>query len=584
MSYNPSNFTNANPQLREGEVIAYLPPHLAQSSPAPSQVYEYYTGYGTQEPGGPADSYAMGRFGRLIYTYTHQLGLNFSLVLALALGFQFFVAVFIGLNGLKALTWFQSQDTSSPWMNVLVNVLAVALAVLIQGLIIAEMAQVVWLRHPDKLKVRLMSGSIWWWVMLAALIVTSSVDFLLLFLSITGQTSLAAAWQSVTQNQLTGLANFLLALLNFLTLLRCAAVMRTSTREEIHREVEEQLAAIAEEILLDAGDQVRAKAAAVWEKLAVNPRRMIPLFNSVLNLISHQHPGLVPPTSALGGDSWAYDFTSNTFAALPPDVHQALLQNRERVRRATTGQRRIETNDDELPWRLDPPEVAELVSYNLQSCGQPRFVDITDPARPRYLSRPVEARALGLDFDFDGIGAKGSARQSEGPAPAALAPAPVAGAGVTTAAPAHSPSPAALPPAFLTGISPTDKALFGAYLTNTVFPSLHGCPFPHMPEIGIFDVFDEVDLRYYWRHWKNTPPPSMPAQAPVPGYAPPAPMAPFPPGHLPYGNGNYSAPAPNNGYSGYNYYYAAPPTQPQPQPPATGGYGYGYGDPASDWR
>lgn len=447
----------------------------------------------TEEP-----SSDMGTIRRGLWMYTHKLGLNFSLVLLLALIYQSFVAVFIGLNGMKTIPIFATLSPTDNTQQILGNVAAIVVAGVIQGLIIAEMAQVVWLRHPDRLKVRLMSGSVWWWIMLVALVVTIVIDFLLLFLSITSKSNLPEAWQSVLRNQMTGFSILLLSILNFLTLLRCASVMRTSTSDEIRREVEERLKAIAEEILIDAGDSARTKAAQVWKKLSVNPQRFIPIHDSVLNLISKNHPTLVPPQ--LGGDTWAYDFTGNTFAAVPPDVHQALLQNRYRASRDTKTP--FETDDNQLLWRLPPSDMAEMINFNLETYGKPRFVDITEPENPKFLTRPIEVSALGFNTPVVQTSTVQNPPLANQVTGSMANTQPLIGSQPTNTSTQQL--IVAADPNFVTNLPPTEKALFGSYLTHTVFPHVHGSKFPQgVPDLSIFEVFDNVELQWYYRYWKK---------------------------------------------------------------------------------
>ena len=423
------------------------------------------------------DPEEMGKLRRGIWFYTHQLGMNFTLVLALSLFYQSFVAVFIAVNGIKTLPIFAGlgQDTAG---QVLGNVGAVVIGLVIQGLIVAELAQVVWLRRPDRLKVRLMSDSIWWWVILVALVASIAVDFFLLFLSVTGTADLSRAWAVASKNQMAFATNILLAILNLLTLLRCASVMRTSTSEEIRQEVEERLKAIAEEILIDAGDSARAKAAQVWKKLSVNPQRFLPIHDSVFELISKQHPELLPP--ALGGDNWAYDFTGNTFAVLPPDLHQALLQARHQ---ATKSKRNISTDLDEADadlWRRDPADLAKLINYNLETLGRPRFVDASEPDEPRFMSRSAQF--------------------------AAIAPALPAGTQMVEALPQTARPQSAVvaaPGQSVVNLPPREKALFAAYLMNVVFPHVHGTAFPQGQGVSVFEAFDEIEMQWYYRYWSK---------------------------------------------------------------------------------
>jgi hypothetical protein len=56
---------------------------------------------------------------------------------------------------------------------------------------------------------------------------------------------------------------------------------------------------------------------------------------------------------------------------------------------------------------------------------------------------------------------------------------------------------------FLRGVSPKEKALFGAYLAKTVFPHVHGEQFITVGGTDIFEVFDEIELQWYFRYWKK---------------------------------------------------------------------------------
>jgi hypothetical protein len=460
----------------------------------------------------------MGAVRRGLWLYTHKLGLNFSLVLLLSLAYQAFVAVFIALKGLRNIPVFDNMMRGDQFLQVVGTTLAIGIGVVIQGLIVAELAQVVWLRHPDRLKVRLMKGSVWWWIILLTLLPSIGIDFLLLFLSVTEQTNLDMAVRYVMRDQVTGFTILLLAILNFLTLLRCASVMRTSTSEEIRREVEERLNAIAEEMLIDAGDSARSKAAKVWKQLSVNPQRFVPIHESVINRISQSHPEMVPPQ--LGGDNWAYDFSGNTFAMLPPDVHIALLQNRYRAsntpKALPPGQKisekigkkpspnTQEQEENSLLWKLPPSAIAEMIGFNLETYGKPKFVDITEPDAPRFITRPVELSALGVMEDGNGhMQALNSGTQN-----------------VLTTKTGQLPtvqSQIVTGGDFMRAISPKEKALFGAYLAKTVFPHVHGEQFIQVGGADIFEVFDELELQWYYRYWrKHFSENSNPSQIPAP--------------------------------------------------------------------
>jgi hypothetical protein len=446
--------------------------------------------------------------------YTDHLGMNFTLVLLLSLCYQAFVAFFIAGSGLRQLPFFKQLPRDEPLPQILSWTGALIAALVIQGLLIAELAQVVWLRRPDRLKVRLMSDSVWWWIMLVGLVLTATFDFGLLMLAITGQSDLAAAWDLMRRNQANFFTIGLLALLNILTLLRCASVMKTSTSEEIRQEVEERLRAIAEEMLLDAADSTRHKATKVWKNLSVDPHKFVPLSNAVLDLVSQQHPDLVPPD--LGGDSWAYDPRGNSLVVLPPEVHQALMNSGYRGKGRGRGSRvEVEEGEDgeegTILWRLGSDRLAQYIGHSLQLAGRPRLVDATNPDDIRYLSRPVrlpqeyeydegeEAIEDYNDYEYNlnqrvatstrGRGSSYPRRTQSGRAGHAQA---------------HSQPQAGEPVQhFVRSLAPTEKALFAAYLTNTVFPNVHGQPFPAMPDLTIWEVFDRVELEWYYRYWKN---------------------------------------------------------------------------------
>src|SRR5689334_25326667 len=78
----------------------------------------------------------MGTIRRGLWMYTHKLGLNFSLVLLLALAYQGFVAVFIALNGLKTLPVFMNISPTDNVQQIIGNTAAIVIAFIIQGLII----------------------------------------------------------------------------------------------------------------------------------------------------------------------------------------------------------------------------------------------------------------------------------------------------------------------------------------------------------------------------------------------------------------------------------------------------------------
>lgn len=428
------------------------------------------------EQAGYKPSAEMGLVRRGLWVYVNRMGLDFSLVLLASLGYQTCVAVLIALKSMRYVPVFeQLLEHSQGWQQILSYAAAITVALIIQGILILELAQVVWLYKPDRLKVRLMSGSIWWWVMLGTLLITLPIDFALLFLGIASQPDLATAWHYVVQNQVTGFSVLLLSVLNFLTMLRCASVMRTSTTEENRRRVEEQLSAVAEEMLLDAGEATRTKAKQIWKELAVNPKQLVPVQNAVFNLLTQNHPELIPPQ--LGGESWAYDFGSNSFAALPPDVHMALLQNRQRGSSSkpfNPNQRLAQKlggqssqpvlNDPQVFWQLPPEHLSEAIGFNMQTNGKPHFVDATG-VHPEYLQRPLDRTAL-----------LGNPTGVE--------------AGASVAGPSWN------------SASPRDKVLFAAYL-KPVFKQAFGQEYEQITGSDIFQMFDEMELAWHFREWKK---------------------------------------------------------------------------------
>ena len=479
---------------REGDVITYVP-------------QEERGGAGDHMP--PAE---MGTIRRWLWLYSHELGQNFTLVLLIAIVYQLGSAILIGLRGIKPTL--MSGLSSDLLPQILGGLGAVAFAVAMQSFIVAELAQVVWLRRPDKIKVRLMSSaSGWWWIMLVTLILIGLVDLFLLFLTITGQNNLSSALQKASQDQMSGATYVLMVFLHLLTALRCASVMRTSTNEENRREIEEHLKAIADEILIDAGESTRAKARMVWETLSVDPRQLLPIQSSVLALISQQHPNLVPPR--LGGDSWAYDFRGNTFAALPPDLHQALVQNRGRANSSGSSRRGVvgdgssssdfggrggsSSNEQNYMWQMHPKELAEEISFNLDTYGKPRFVDVTDPQAPRYPTRRVDFNAVLYDDETPGS----LTDQAQAPRFGSGSSGPLSA--LPGAASGKNNAPLSQMPGFNpNGLPPREMALFAAYLTSVVYPQVNGgSAFPQLPNLSIFQVFEELELLWYYRQWQQ---------------------------------------------------------------------------------
>jgi hypothetical protein len=442
---------------RPGDIITYVP-QAASDTPSPD----------------------MGTVRRAVWLYTHKLGLEFTLVLILSLGYQVLVAIYIGIRALRNIPLLAWIPTDIPAWQLVGYAAAILAGVFVQGLLVAELAQVVWMRRTDRLKIRLMSDSIWWWVHLGVLVTVIGLDFLLLFMAVTGTTDIGRGWHEANASQMTFIADMLLTILNMLTLLRCAAVMRTSTSEENRREVEERLTAIADELLLDAGDATREQAQQVWRTLNADPRKFLPLQDAVLDILRRNHPDLLP--SELGGDTWCYDFTGNTFAALPPDLHLAMSQSRgKRDRFSDEDQRRL--------WSLPPLDVSELIAFNFDSLGRPRFVDLTDPTNPEYVYHSPNFEAL-----VTPPGSNRNGRTTKAPAGAkATAPDPL----TTTFADRES---------FLMALEDADKVRFASYLKREAFRQKYNEDWTEGAGVEIWKTFDLVELQYLYKQWLTRQP------------------------------------------------------------------------------
>jgi hypothetical protein len=434
----------------------------------------------------------MGTIRRGLYLYTNRLGLNYSLVLGMSLAYQAAVALFIGVRAIRNLPVLSWIPTDSVALQVVAMLAAITAGLFIQGLLVAEAAQIVWLRRTDRLKTRLEQDSVWWWIMLLALIITLSGDFTLVFFAVTGTSDLAPAWKASQVNMLTFVTDGILMLLNLLTLLRSASVMRTSTSEINRKEVEERLKAIADEILLEAGDATRLEAQQIWKKLAADPRKFLPLQKAVLDKIKEQHPDFFP--ESLGGDTWSYDLSANSFAALPPHLHQALIAGRANSNRFTD-------RDSAHLWNMGPEDLAELIGINLQTYGSPRFINAIDPEQPEFAYTPP------ADFS--------RAFQTQGqlsrPAASSNHNRPLNGGRVI--ATATSATPTVINPAnqefadkesFLQALEqqPAVKLRFAQYLiANAADKKLGGNQFVAGQGVTVFDLFDLLEIQFYYRQF-----------------------------------------------------------------------------------
>ena len=439
-----------------------------------------------------------------LWNLIRKFGLTFNLVLLLALAYQGFITVFIALNGLKTIPLLAGASPAGSSRPIFTNAAAILLAAILQSLLLTEIFLAIRLRpnapdrqsaldrpfsfegpiNPDK-----SAGpdipphsELWWGVVLAALFVTVIMDLGLLFLSLTGKATLAAAWQAYRDAPTLGFIFLPAAILDLLTLF-CGAILIHAASTRIGDD-EDGFKAFAEAFLLDAGSRLRAKVVRVWRRLGVDPLRFVPVNASVLKLLASKHPDIFPPGAS--GDNWAYDFTGNMFAVLPPDVHKALLQNIYRLGR--DGEDIFDTDGNRLLWRLTASDMADMISRKIEIYGPPRFVDITNPNRPKILTDfgSLNPRRAGVGRTLARLAAPGKSQ-------------PVAVMEPLAASQYVSPNMA-----FAAGLPQAEKALFGSYLTNTVFPHARGTRYPQdLPDMSIFEAFDLEDMLWYYRYWKK---------------------------------------------------------------------------------
>jgi len=453
----------------------------------------------------------MGLIRRSLWYFTNRLGLDFALSLLLSLFYQLFVALFIALRGMSNLPIIHSLYNSGLAAQILAVVISVVLSLLIQGLVVAEMAQVVWLRYPERLNIRLMSKSVWWSIITIALIITLVFDFSLLFMATTEQNNIFQAFSfMITGNQFTGVLVFLLSLLNFLTILRCASVMRTTTVENTGRNLQEYLVGIAQDTLVSASDTVHRQTALLWKSLGVPPDRLIPLHNSVIDFVVATHADKLP--QQLPGSAWSYDWKGNRLVMVPPEVHAALLQNTEqfsqpqlpgadtnksggtahnRPNGSTTNQ---VPNPSDVFWKMGARQQSELINLNLETLGRPDVVDATDPNHIRYLNPKLYNPQTNLNTKQ--VNAKTVEEKK---------PDPSESKNGQSKAGAAKPQPASKPNTTLSKLpqrlSSQEKALFEKYLVE-VYEQEYDEEFD-LENDSIFEQFEPEELEEFYAQWKE---------------------------------------------------------------------------------
>lgn len=446
----------------------------------------------------------MGTLRRGLWYFTNRLGLDFTLSLLLSLLYQGFVALFIAMRGMNNLPMISSLYAGEWWGKILALVLSVALAGLIQGLVVAEMAQVVWLRYPERLNIRLMSKSTWWYIITIALIVTLAFDFVLLLLATTEQNNLFKAFSyMMSANQFTGVLVFLLSVLNFLTILRCASVMRTSTAESTSQNLQEYLVGIAQDTLVTASDTVHRQTALLWKSLGVSPDRLIPLHNSVIDFIVASHADKLP--QQLPGSAWAYDWKGNRLVVVPHEIHAALMQNKEQFSQpqlptgkpgngnAANGNAAADAgskgspNPGDIFWKMSANDQAEMINLNLETVGRPDVVDATDPNRVKYITPTIQPNRVTQATTTRAVNVAGAATATN------LSNQPT---GTTTSS--QKKSSGKLPDR----LTLEEQELFADYLTE-LYEQEYGEEFVQTEEGSIFGLFEQTELEEYYANWKE---------------------------------------------------------------------------------
>jgi hypothetical protein len=455
----------------EGEVITYVPESYA------SQVQ---------------DEARLGRLGRVAHFYTNRLGQEFTMVLGLSLAYQGFIGIFVGLRAIRYLPVLSWLPLDNSFLNMLACSGGVLLGLLFQLLLIGEGAQIAWVYRPDRLKNQLMQTSRWWWLIGLVLGVVVILDFLMIFMGITGTVNLLDGWHKTTTDNMTLIVNILIMALTLLTLLRCSVVMRTTTVEYNRKLVREQLETIAEELFLGSGEATRKQAEQIWKQLNVDPARFVPLQEAVINQIATSHPEMFPPR--LGGDTWAYDFNGNSFVALPPDLHQALSAGRGHTRR-------FSNQEQARLWSLGPSDLSDVISFNLEQMGKPRMVDATRPeAGPEYIfHRPNLTAMVGQqpqqqreEEERAGGSTGGSSGQEAGTLGKMGGITPGIDPLTTAFADVES---------FWEAVPKQHKVKFSNFLQNLAYPQLRKERFNPLAGVLIYEEFTVNELRFLYEQF-----------------------------------------------------------------------------------
>jgi hypothetical protein len=340
--------------MRNNQIIAYIPP---------------------EEVGATSQSF--------LWKYRNLWGKELDATLALSILAQVVVAVLLAVKAFKQLPILSNFDSmGETWWSWIGTAIAVIASLIINALLVTELAPVIWLTPSEKLKIRLSKESIWWWLILIVTIAMTLLNFFAIFLALTNTSKVEDAWVIATSNQLVGFVTISACLFYVLTLWRCASVMNTASMEQIRQMVQEKIEADSSEILLDASDFTKRQAREVFENGQLDPKKFIALNEVVLAAILRQYPGLFP-------QGWehkrlGYDFSSNTFAALPSPTYQALKRAKVSAEQGAHPKK----SKDPL-WAIPNDQLYREINRRMKLHGVPNFIDVEEPDAPAYYYTPI---------------------------------------------------------------------------------------------------------------------------------------------------------------------------------------------------
>jgi hypothetical protein len=391
-NYRNRGYEQGHGHGRGGELAVYVPPIADDySSPNPN-------------PNGATNNTAPMQPGHkrgFLWRYIYELGRNYDAVLRMSLIFQVVLALLLAFASKDVLPGISelarpgagagAGTGSFEWQGVVGWVLsflaAFAVAIIIQFLLIVELGQIVWQRRLERLRVQMLQKSFWWWLMLGGLAVTCLMDILIIFLSFTGRRDLGGAWQVATNNNFTILMAILVCALSFLTALRCAFVMNTTSLDEVRAEIRSELDTLALEVFLDVNDHVRDLSRQALSQANIDLSSFVPLSGRELEQLLASFTDLLPKVWLENAiTSVGYDFGGNRLVAIPPETHTKLENER---RRAQLGQGVMSRNPN-----YREPQIVPHIKRNIVERGKPSAVEITDPdLGPVTYRRPLQRPA-----------------------------------------------------------------------------------------------------------------------------------------------------------------------------------------------